>query len=98
MDVYLQKIYHDDAELIVVFLCEDYNNKEWCHLEARAIRDLIKKRKDDEVMFVRLDDGVVDGVFSVDGYVSASNRSGFEVAQVILERLAILETFNTDPP
>ncbi len=28
----------------------------WCQLEFRAIRNLIKKRADEEVMFVRVDD------------------------------------------
>ncbi len=87
LDIYLQRIYHDDADLIVVFLCEDYNNKEWCHLEARAIRDLIKQRRDEEIMFVRVDNGKVDGVFSVDGYVNAHDRPASEIAQLICERL-----------
>lgn len=89
LDTYLQNIYHDDTELIVVFICEDYNNKEWCHLEARAIRDLIKKRRDDEIMFVRVDDGSVDGVFSIDGYVDAKGRSAQDVAKLICDRLAL---------
>ncbi len=41
LDVHLQAIYHDHSELIVVFLCKDYETKEWCGLEWRAIRDLI---------------------------------------------------------
>lgn len=88
LDTYLQGIYHTDADLIVVFICEDYASKEWCHLEARAIRDLIKRRKDDEIMFVRVDDGSVEGIFSVDGYVDAKNhRPAEEVAQLICDRL-----------
>ncbi|MEZ5940853.1 MAG: TIR domain-containing protein [Planctomycetaceae bacterium] len=94
LDTYIQGIYHSDAELIVVFICEDYNNKEWCHLEARAIRDLIKKRRDDEVMFVRLDDGKVDGVFSVDGYINAKGRPALEVARIIRQRLEQVQTSN----
>jgi hypothetical protein len=35
MDSYLQSIYHDQSELIVPFLCEDYERKEWCGLECR---------------------------------------------------------------
>ena len=94
LDTYRQKIYHDDSHLIVVFICEDYNNKEWCHLEAWAIRDLIKKRRDDEVIFVRLDDGAVDGVFSADGYVDAKGRPALEIAQVIRDRLEFVQNAN----
>jgi hypothetical protein len=90
LDTYLQRIYHDDADLIVIFICEDYQNKEWCHLEARAIRDLIKQRRDDQIMFIRVDDGRVDGVFSVDGYVEAKGRPADKIAQLICQRLNLL--------
>ena len=42
MDTYLQKLYHDQTELIVVFLCAEYEQKEWCGLEWRAVRDLLR--------------------------------------------------------
>jgi hypothetical protein len=87
LDTYLRAIYHDESQLIVVFLCEDYEQKEWCHLEARAIRDLIKKRREDEVMFVRVGDGHVAGVFSVDGYVNAAGRLP---ADIVLQRLQLV--------
>ena len=90
LDTYLQKIYHDDSELVVVVLCKKYDEKEWCGLEFRAIRDLIKKRRDDEIMFVRVADGDVKGVFGIDGYVDAKNRPATEIATVIRERLTLI--------
>lgn len=90
LDTYLQKIYHDESELVVVVLCKEYDEKEWCGLEFRAIRDLIKKRRDHEIMFVRVADGDVKGVFGIDGYVDAKNRPATEIAQVICDRLALL--------
>lgn len=92
LDTYLQKIYHDESELVVVVLCKEYDEKEWCGLEFRAIRDLIKKRRDDEIMFVRVADGDVKGVFGIDGYVDAKNRPATEIAQVICDRLALLQS------
>ncbi len=90
LDTYLQKIYHDESELVVVVLCKEYDEKEWCGLEFRAIRDLIKQRRDEEIMFVRVADGDVKGVFGIDGYVDAKNRPATEIAQVICDRLALL--------
>ncbi len=92
LDTYLQKIYHDESELVVVVLCQEYDEKEWCGLEFRAIRDLIKKRRDGEIMFVRVADGDVKGVFGIDGYVDAKNRPATEIAQVICDRLALLQS------
>ena len=33
LDTMLQNIYRNNADLIVVFLCEEYSNKQWCGLE-----------------------------------------------------------------
>ena len=71
-------------------ICKEYDVKEWCGLEFRAIRDLIKQRKDDEIMLVRLGEGDVKGIFGIDGYVPATGRPSNEVARLILERLEIL--------
>src|ERR671916_202420 len=46
---YLPKLYHDESNLVVVVICRDYGNKEWCGLEWDAIFDLLKKRREDEV-------------------------------------------------
>jgi hypothetical protein len=91
LDTYLQGIYHKDSELIVVFLCAEYEKKEWCGLEWRAIRDLIKNKKAWEIMFVRFDDAEIPGAFSIDGYVSAEGREPEEIAKRIVERYRINE-------
>ncbi|NQV27777.1 MAG: TIR domain-containing protein [Rhodopirellula sp.] len=94
LDTYLQHIYHNDVNLVVVVLCKEYDEKEWCGLEFRAIRDLIKKRRDDEIMFVRVAQGDVKGVFGIDGYVDAQNRPASEIAGVIRDRLKIVQNAN----
>lgn len=90
LDTLLQSIYRNNTDLIVVFLCAEYTQKQWCGLEWRAIRDLIKSKADDQVMFVRFDDANVDGVFSIDGYIDGRAYEDHEVAQFILQRLGTL--------
>ena len=87
LDTYLQEIYHHDSDLIAVFLCAEYENKDWCGLEWRAIRDLIKTRNGGSIMFFRLDDTPISGLFSIDGYVEIALRSPSEVASLVLQRL-----------
>jgi hypothetical protein len=89
LDTHLQRLYHDESELIVVFLCAHYEQKEWCGLEWRAIRDLIKKRKDQSVMLLRFDDSDIPGVFSTDGYIWIGERSPEEIGELVLQRLEI---------
>jgi hypothetical protein len=87
LDTYLQNIYARQCRLIVVFLCADYAAKEWCGLEWRVVRELIKSRKDDRVMYVRLDHAQVDGAFSIDGYIDGTTHSPSAVASLIETRL-----------
>jgi hypothetical protein len=90
LDTLLQDIYRNKSELIVVFLCAEYAQKQWCGLEWRAIRDIIKSKEDDRAMFVRFDDAPVDGVLSIDGYIDARSFGAHDVARFIVDRLAQL--------
>jgi len=90
LDILLQRIYRDNSDLIVVFLCADYASKEWCGLEWRAIRDIIKQRDDAKVMFLRLDDAPVPGVFGIDGYIDIAAWPADRVAGAIETRLRSL--------
>ena len=97
LDTYLQALYHDESELIVMFLCAEYEDKEWCGLEWRAIRDLIKKRNSASVMPCRFDDTEIPGLFSTDGYVWIGDRQPQEIAQVILQRLSLNQSTDVFP-
>jgi hypothetical protein len=90
LDLLLQSIYHDNSDLIVVFLSKEYDQKEWCGLEWRAIRDLIKSKKDYSLMLMRFDRSDVKGSFSIDGYIDLSSSTPETAASLILERLATL--------
>ncbi|WP_316237005.1 toll/interleukin-1 receptor domain-containing protein [Bradyrhizobium sp. SZCCHNR1015] len=92
LDTLLQGIYRHRSRLIVVFLGSDYQRKDWCGIEFRAIREIIMERENARIMFVRTDDGAVDGVFKTDGYVDARRFSPGQIAQFICERLAVLSS------
>ncbi len=87
MSARLQKIYHDDSELIVVFISAEYASKDWCGLEWRAVQDIIKKRQDDAIIPLRFDDTDVPGLFSIDGYIDLRDRDPENIAEIIIERL-----------
>lgn len=90
LDTVLQDIYRNRSRLIVVFLCEKYQEKEWCGIEFRAIKEIIKERQHERVMFIKMDEGKVDGVFSTDGYIDGRTHSPEEVAEFIQERVSLL--------
>lgn len=87
LDTYLQPIYRDKAELIVIFLCAEYEKKKWCGLEWRAVRDLLSDKQDAAIMPIRFDETIIPGLFGIDGYIDATNRTSVEIGNLILKRL-----------
>ncbi|AVZ29546.1 SUMF1/EgtB/PvdO family nonheme iron enzyme [Nodularia spumigena] len=105
LDKHLQNIYHKQCDLVVIFIGKDYEQKDWCRLEWRAIRDLIKTKKQESplaIMPIRIDSGDVSGLFSIDGYIDIKGRKPKEIASLINQRLASLgyshSSFTTPPP
>lgn len=90
LDILLQGIY-SRAKLDVVFLSADYQKKDWCGIEFRAIKDVIFARENSRVMFIRTDDGSVEGVFKTDGYVDARQYEPAKIAEFICQRLDVLQ-------
>ncbi len=94
LDLVLQNIYHDLSDLVVVVLSAGYEEREWTGIEWRAVRDLIKRRKD-RIMYLRRDDAPVQGVFGVDGYIDLRTTPPARVAELIVERLAQVRALAT---
>jgi hypothetical protein len=90
LDLLLQDLYRNRARLVVVFLGTDYQRKDWCGIEFRAIRDVIMEREHNRIMYVRMDDGPVEGVFRTDGYIDGRRFTPAEIAGFIEERLTLL--------
>ena len=94
LDILLQEIYLNRSKLIVVFIGEKYQSKEWCGIEFRAIKEIIFNKQNNRVMFIRMDLGKVDGVFKTDGYIDATRHNPEEIANFIVERIELIN--NTD--
>jgi hypothetical protein len=88
---YLPKLYNEQSDLVVVVICRDYVGKEWCGLEWDAIFDLLKQRRESEVMLSRFDYAIVDGPFSDAGFSELDHKTAEQFAALILERLALNE-------
>jgi SIR2-like domain/TIR domain len=88
---YLPNLYRDQSDLVVVVVCRDYQQKEWCGLEWDAIFDLLKKRKNSEVMLCRFDHAMVQGLFSTAGFVELDDKTPEQATTRVLERLALNE-------
>ncbi|HRN71080.1 MAG TPA: TIR domain-containing protein [Candidatus Woesebacteria bacterium] len=90
LDTLLQDIYGNRSKLIVIFLCQKYNEKDWCGIEYRAIREILKKKENSRIMLIKMDDGKVDGVFEIDGYIDSRRHNAREITNFIKERIDLL--------
>lgn len=91
LDTFLQNIYKDRTKLIVVCLSKDYARKEWCGIEFRAVKEILRKKADKQIMYLRYDDAEIDGVLSIDGYIPMDQLTAEEVIPMILERVELLK-------
>jgi tetratricopeptide (TPR) repeat protein len=96
LGIYLPDLYHDQSDLVVVVVCPDYDDKEWTGLEWVAIHDVLKARRDEEVMLCRFDHATVKGVHSNAGWIDLDRKTAEQTATLILERLAINEDHPKD--
>ncbi|CAF4155928.1 unnamed protein product, partial [Adineta steineri] len=90
LDLYLHTIYRYQTRLIVVFMCDEYSRKEWCGLEARAIRSLLKTHQSDRIMLLTVDGKRIEGVLDIDGYMDISQENDDNVVDAIHSRLEAL--------
>lgn len=91
LDTLLQRIYLKNSELVVVFLGQDYEQKQWCGLEWRAVRTIIKNKNDAAVMLMRFDRADVSGTFEIDGFVDLEEFEPIQTARLIVERVRLNE-------
>ena len=86
LDLYLQSIYRYQSRLIVVFMCDPYKIKEWCGLEERAIRSLLKARQSSRIMLLSVDGKTIEGISDIDGYWNIKDENEDTVAEGIYQR------------
>lgn len=92
LDVYLQEIYSSQSELIVIFVCAEYNKRNWCGIEWRSIRTLLNDTSQNKkIMIIKCGPGEVKGLFgTVDGYVDANTVTVDEISKGIIKRYKML--------
>lgn len=98
LDLLLDEFYKEESELIVVFICKEYEEKNWCGVEWRAIREIINEKTHNErVMFIKCGDGQVKGFSEKTcGYIEASKYTVNELVEQITKRYNKLKSKNSE--
>ncbi|MDT4328924.1 SAV_2336 N-terminal domain-related protein [Methylomonas sp. MV1] len=91
LGIYLPKLYREQSELIVPVLCENYDQKRWTGWEWMHIYGLLIEDDGYRVMPSRFNHAHADGLSSVAGFIELDDKSPEHFANLILQRLAIIE-------
>ena len=87
----LPSLYKNGADLIVAVFCPDYDQKQWCGLEWRAIFSLIKENQSKKILLSRFELTDGKGLFGLGGFIDLDDKTPEQFATLILQRLAINE-------
>jgi len=87
----LPSLYKEQADLIVSVFCPDYDTKEWCGLEWRAIFSMIKEGAGKQIMLTRFEHADGKGLFGLGGFIELDHKTPEQAVTLILERLALNE-------
>lgn len=93
---HLTQLYRNESDLIVAVWCGDYKTKEWCGLEWKTIRGLLKQGKANMIMLARFDLVEPEMLENLAGFVELDTITPDQFATRILERLALNEDKSKD--
>lgn len=92
----LPSLYKADSDLIIAVFCTDYDKKEWCGLEWRAIFSIIKEGSSRQIMLSRYEHVDGKGLHGLAGFIELDHKNPHEFVTLILERLALNEGLSKD--
>ena len=92
----LPLLYKAESDLIVAVLCPNYDKKEWCGLEWRAIFSIIKEGGSKQIALSRYEHVDVKGLHGLEGFIELDHKTPEDFVTLILERLAINEGLPKD--
>lgn len=87
----LPDLYRDESALIVVVVCPEYSEKNWCGLEWLAIHGMLMSGKSRDIMLCRFGRAKLQGLYENAGFVELDDKTPEQTVKLILERLALNE-------
>jgi hypothetical protein len=94
-DLLVQKIYGEQAELVVLCVSESYGEKPWTRTEHRAIRARFMQTADRaQILPIRVGDGEVEGILLNEIVPDVRGRRSTDAAELIVARLNLVRAGN----
>jgi len=85
----LAEVYANEAQYMVIFLSESYPERDWTDFELSIGKEAAKKRTEEYLLPLRLDDVKVVGMKSTTGYIDLRQTSVQEVAAILADKINV---------
>ncbi len=89
LSTYFHKKYGADTRYVIILISKEYPNKDWTNLELSIARDEAKKRKEDFILPIRLDDTKILGIHDDIGFIDLRKKSIQGTVNILLKKLKL---------
>jgi hypothetical protein len=85
---YLQAIYRDQSDHVIIFVSADYLKKRWARHEWRSVQEAILNREEEYLLPARFDNTKLPGLHETINYVDLSERTPEDFAKMIVTKIS----------
>jgi len=89
LSTYFHQKYGVDTRYVIILISKEYPQKDWTNLELSIARDEAKKRKEEFILPIRLDDTKILGIHDDIGFIDFRKKGIEKTVNILLEKLEI---------
>ena len=86
---YFQETFGADAKYVIILISKEYPAKDWTNFEFSIARDEARKREEEFILPIRLDDTKVVGLHDDICFIDLQEKSVEEAVDILLEKLGV---------
>lgn len=85
---YLQAVYRDQSDHVIIFVSSDYLRKRWARHEWRSVQEAILDREEKYLLPARFDNTKLPGLHETIHYVDLSKKTAKTFAKMIVRKIS----------
>ncbi len=87
LTTYFQETFGEKARYVIILISKDYPNKDWTNFEISIARDEAKRRSEEFILPLRLDDTKIIGIHDDICFLDLREKTIEETAEIIIQKL-----------
>ncbi len=87
LSTYFEQKFGIDAKYVIILISTEYPLKDWTNWELSIARDEAKKRKEEFILPIRLDNTKILGIHDDIGFIDLREKSIKETVEILIEKL-----------